>query len=126
MNKEEKLIEEIKTELEHIEESEINDLDWYAKRLIDLVRGSDVAEEERRFPVLGYSKYEGCPKFVKWSELDDNWATHVHSQSLERLASRGGLSPVEIVFNVNKLEWATKVCPKFAVDLVKRIAATNQ
>jgi hypothetical protein len=41
MNKEEKLIEEIKTELEHIEESEINDLDWYAKRLIDLVRGSD-------------------------------------------------------------------------------------
>jgi hypothetical protein len=77
---------------------------------------------ERAFPVLGNAKYEDCPESVKWGELDDAWASRVHGQTLERLAERGGLSPIEIVYNVNKLEWATKVCPKFAVALVKRIA----
>ena len=90
--------------------------------LIALVREHDGWVSDKKFPVLGYAKHEGCPAFVKWSELDDEWAIHVHSQTLKRLAELGGLSPVEIVFNVNKLEWATKVCPKFAVDLVKRLA----
>jgi len=77
---------------------------------------------ERKFPVLSYDRYKDCPSSVKWSELDDAWALNVHSQTLERLAQRGGLCPEEIYWNVNHLQWSTKVDEKAALDLVKRIA----
>jgi len=85
--------------------------------------------EERSFPVMvGYYErlqdpiFKDCPRFVKWSELDNDWAIKIHSQSLKRLAERGGLCPEEIVLNVNKLEYTTKVDKKFAVEFVKQIA----
>jgi len=52
------------------------------------------------FPVLHASP--GCSEYVDVTKLNSDWAIRNHSQSLETLASRGGLSPVEIWFNVNK------------------------
>lgn len=49
----------------------------------------------RRFPVHSDDRrtVEGCPVSVPWSLLapHEEWAQWNHSQSLERLASRGGL-----------------------------------
>lgn len=81
-----------------------------------------MTKENNKFPVLGFSKYEGCPAYVKWNDLDNSWALQVHSQTLERLAERGGLSPEEIVYNLNKLQWGTKVGRQFAICKVKEIA----
>lgn len=78
---------------------------------------------EREFPVLGHKNYRDCPRTVKWSELDDQWARSVHGQSLQRLAERGGLCPEEIYWNVHKLPWRTKVSVNAALDLVKKIAS---
>ena len=62
---------------------------------------------ERRFPVLWQcSRAEalaleaaGCPRSVPWSLVAPHarQAEHNHSQTLERLAQRGGLSPAELV-----------------------------
>lgn len=73
--------------------------------------------EDNKFPVLHhYSTPEKDrePKFVKWSELSEEQARENHGQCLARLASRGGLSPREIVANVRgkafrdirDIEWA--------------------
>ncbi len=97
-----------------------------AEELVNKYKDKQMNEEiERKFPVLlRRNEHPDCPRFVKWSELDDKWAMRVHGgQDLEKLASRGGLYPVEIVFNVNKLEWGTEVDIKFAINLVKSIAA---
>lgn len=62
---------------------------------------------ERRFPVLWQGSRAlfanlaqlGCPRSVPWSFLapHEQQARYNHGQTLERLASRGGLSPAEMV-----------------------------
>lgn len=62
---------------------------------------------EREFPVLWPWDRErhaqlvalGCPRSVPWSLVapHERQARANHSQSLERLAERGGLSPSELV-----------------------------
>lgn len=62
---------------------------------------------ERMFPVLWQGSREeleeyqrrSCPREVPWSLLAPHEAQAIdnHSQTLERLASRGGLSPFEMV-----------------------------
>ena len=52
------------------------------------------------FPVMGAP--EGCAKYIDVSKLDREWAMRIHSQSLETLASRGGLSPKEIKLNLER------------------------
>lgn len=62
--------------------------------------------EERRFPVLRGTQRErdelerlGCPRSVPWAFVapHEQQAKLNHSQTLERLAQRGGLSPSELV-----------------------------
>jgi hypothetical protein len=81
-----------------------------------------MAMKDKPFPVLGYEKYPNCPLSVNWSALDAEWAMRLHSQTLKRLAERGGLSPIEIVWNINNFEWRTQVNPEFALDFVRGIA----
>ncbi len=63
---------------------------------------------EKSFPVLwhDHSRDEvaklrelGCPKVVPWDFVapHEDQATRNHSQTLKRLAQRGGLSPAELV-----------------------------
>jgi len=54
-------------------------------------------------------KAQGCPKAVPWSLLapHEARARRNHSQSLERLAERGGLSPAEMVDVIRGLPWDT-------------------
>lgn len=56
--------------------------------------------------------------------LDDAWAQRVHGQTLERLAKRGGLSPVEIAMNLMRVQWANgDAIPQDAsIAMVKSIA----
>jgi hypothetical protein len=85
--------------------------------------------EEKRFPVLQEvvesKRVEGMPRSVKWSALDDRQAQLNHSQTLERLAERGGLSPVEMMCNVSRIGlWAInhdQVKPHEQVNFVKSI-----
>ena len=76
-----------------------------------------MSKEDDKFPVLHHYRREpgdGMPDLVKWSELSEDNAWEYHGQCLERLASRGGLSPREIVANVRgkpfrdirAIEWA--------------------
>jgi len=58
------------------------------------------------FPVLGGR--DGDPKAVQWGRLSNEWALKLHGQSLERLAERGGLSPLEIWWNVHHLPFGSK------------------
>lgn len=66
---------------------------------------------ERRFPVL-YSRGErdalsGAPTTVPWSLLagHEEQASRNHDQSLERLAERGGLDPVEMLAVIENRKW---------------------
>jgi len=61
-----------------------------------------MSKEDNRFPVLDRMKDK---RWVKWSELSDRMAMRNHSQDLIKLASRGGLSPVEIAGNIEGIEW---------------------
>lgn len=52
-------------------------------------------EKERMFPILG----DACIKAIPWAAIapHEAQARMNHSQTLDRLASRGGLSPCEAV-----------------------------
>lgn len=58
--------------------------------------------EERMFPILlpigERRKFTDCPKEIPWNLIapHEAQARKNHSQSLEELARRGGLSPVEL------------------------------
>jgi len=54
-----------------------------------------------------YGKLKNCPKEISDDLLDEDWAQRIHSQTLKRLNERGGLSPLEIYINVNKLPYQT-------------------
>lgn len=47
-------------------------------------------------------KYPDCPKSVPFELLNEEQAMKNHSQTLDRLNERGGMSPIEIVANVLK------------------------
>lgn len=73
-----------------------------------------MTEEEKRFPILMTSRYletdpivrdkwKGLPRDVKLSALNEKQAMKNHSQTLTRLAERGGLSPLEMMCNVARI-----------------------
>ena len=43
-----------------------------------------------------------CPKRIPFAMLSEKMAYEVHSQTLKRLNERGGMSPIEIVANIEK------------------------
>lgn len=58
-----------------------------------------------KFPVLrtrAYRALDYCPKYVYRDQLNEEQAIINHSQSLATLASRGGLTPLELVANIEK------------------------
>lgn len=78
------------------------------------------AEIWRPFPVLNAPPH--CTAFVRWDALDESHAEKLHGQSLERLAQRGGLDPVEIYWNLHKLPFGTEVEPVAALIQANFIA----
>jgi hypothetical protein len=80
--------------------------------------------ELKLFPVLFGSlrasmRALDCPEFVRWDALNEAWAHRNHSQTLERLAQRGGLDPTEIVANIEKRQWRA-MRTEDAVEFIKR------
>jgi hypothetical protein len=49
--------------------------------------------------------YPDCPLSVPMILLNEEWAQKNHSQTLKRLAERGGLDPTEIMANVERRPW---------------------
>lgn len=76
----------------------------------------------RRFPIQSqYSR--DCPSSIPWSAIApfENYAKRNHSQTLERLAERGGLSPVEAYCVIHGIsDWRT-VDRSDAVNFVRSI-----
>lgn len=48
-------------------------------------------------------KYPDLPEIIPDSFFDENWADKIHGQTLKRLNERGGLAPVEMICNIEKL-----------------------
>lgn len=49
------------------------------------------------------TKDKECPKQIPFAMLSEKMAYSVHSQTLKRLNERGGMSPAEIVGNIEKI-----------------------
>ena len=65
-----------------------------------------VSEQRKGFPILRPWNHRGAlPNFVDWAALNREQANINHGQTLERLAERGGLSPDEIVANIERRKW---------------------
>ncbi len=74
----------------------------------------------KKFPVLGD---DTSVKYVDWGCLNNFWALRIHNQNLERLAERGGLSPEEIVLNIEKRKFGEikNITTSYANNLVRKI-----
>lgn len=44
-----------------------------------------------------------CPKKIPFAMLSERMAESVHNQTLKRLNERGGMSPAEIIGNIEKI-----------------------
>jgi hypothetical protein len=86
----------------------------------------------KRFPILRRTNgqaerqaMEGCPESVPWEAIEPHRASarENHFQSLETLASRGGLSPVEMYLVFHGLSWVNPppVSLRDAVEFVRGI-----
>lgn len=47
-------------------------------------------------------EYPNCPSEFPDELLDNTWALRIHGQTLARLNERGGMSPMEIVVNMER------------------------
>lgn len=47
-------------------------------------------------------RFVWCPLEIPMDFLNEEWAQKNHSQSLERLAERGGLDPTEVMANIDR------------------------
>lgn len=74
------------------------------------------------FPVLNAPK--GCVKRIDVTKLDSDHARTIHSQTLERLAERGGLCVQEIKLNIERdgFEEIRNYNEQECIDLVNSIA----
>jgi hypothetical protein len=66
----------------------------------------------KTFPILSWSirNLPDSPKSVPWSFMEGHaeQAMENHSQTLERLAERGGLSPLEMYLVVSNKSWSER------------------
>lgn len=87
-------------------------------------RAREEARAKEAFPVLGAHKYAGCPAQVRKSELNEDWAQKIHGQTLGQLARRGGLSPAEILVNIERRPYSAfgQITAQAALEAVFRIA----
>ena len=59
-------------------------------------------EKERQY---GKAVVDAWPKEVPDEMLSEQWAQRNHGQSLAKLNSRGGLSPAEMLANIERRKW---------------------
>ena len=62
-----------------------------------------MSKEDNKFPVLHHYRREpgdGMPDFVRWDKLSEDQSRINHGQTLDKLDSCGGLSPREILANI--------------------------
>ncbi len=52
-----------------------------------------------------WKQYPDFPKEFPDSWFNEEWAQHIHSQTLKRLNERGGLSPQEMIMNIEHLKY---------------------
>ena len=67
-----------------------------------------MSKEDNKFPVLHHYRREpgdGMPDFVRWDKLSEKQARINHEQTLDKLDSRGGMSPREILANIEGKEF---------------------
>lgn len=61
--------------------------------------------DKKHFPVLmapcHWEQWRTCPKSIPWNLLSEQRALTNHGLTLEQLAERGGLSPIELMANIN-------------------------
>ncbi len=76
------------------------------------------------FPVLNAP--EGCVKFIPWFCINGEHAMKLHSQTVERLAERGGLCPYEIYLNFYKLGATSKVDMARCISFVNWLAEQKE
>ena len=91
---------------------------------------------DKRFPVLmtplEWSKWPKCPRSVPWDVVEPHnaQARKNHSQSVERLAERGGLHPIELVAVMEDKEYPCdgvyKDRMKYAVDILTAMAGIEE
>ena len=58
-----------------------------------------------QLPYKERQNYPLCPDSVPIAILDEIWAKHIHLQDLQTLAFRGGMSPQEIMGNLQRKEF---------------------
>lgn len=63
------------------------------------------------------------PKTVPFYLLSEQWAQHNHYQTLTRLNERGGLSPAEMLANIEHRKWISMDENDAALKIAKIIAA---
>jgi len=83
---------------------------------------------ERQFPIIAPRDNRGrvlggCPESVPWSFVEPHRAQALanHSQTLERLAERGGLAPSELHAIVHDRPWVPMDRDKAVAWLVERV-----
>jgi hypothetical protein len=63
------------------------------------------------------------PDEVPNEMLNQDWAMKIHSQTLERLNERGGLTVLEILINIKKIGWPNRSDTKEDVIELKKLIA---
>ena len=77
--------------------------------------------KERMFPILlpeeWKRKFPNCPEEIPWAlvALHEDQARRNHSQTLERLAQRGGLSPAEIMCILHNHDYIPEIKVEHAI-----------
>lgn len=88
----------------------------------------------KQFPILHSSHREGEPEYIPWEILEPHEAQAYsnHGQSLEKLASRGGLSWREIYAVINDKEFdyggncTSDYYKRAVLDAVEKFNTENQ
>lgn len=78
--------------------------------------------QQRMFPVLRAKG--GCPTLVPWDFIapHERWAMNNHSQTLERLAERGGITAGEMVAVIEGRRWTPMEYEKATARLEELLA----
>lgn len=69
----------------------------------EIIASANVTDPERFFMTV-MTKHDDEPKKVPFAMLSERWAQRIHSQTLSRLNERGGMSPYELILNIEKVD----------------------
>lgn len=85
--------------------------------------------EQKLFPLLYGPRELVGPRSVPWSFVEParEQAMDNHSQTLERLAERGGLSPIELYGALHRMRWGDlgALDHQFCVEWIQKALAPN-